>query len=79
MCDFHEAHPEYSATGWLDELRAVEYKYLSLVGMPSGGAVRVSLGVASTLDDVEKFLNFAETTYRDRHPNRTALTPRTSR
>jgi selenocysteine lyase/cysteine desulfurase len=41
--------------------------YQSLTGMPSGGAVRVSLGVASTLDDVEKFLDFAEATYRDRH------------
>jgi selenocysteine lyase/cysteine desulfurase len=52
--------------------------YLSLLGMPTGGAVRVSLGVASTLDDVEKFLDFAEVTYRDRLPDRTALTPRAS-
>jgi selenocysteine lyase/cysteine desulfurase len=51
--------------------------YLSLVGMPTGGAVRVSLGVASTLDDVEKFLDFAEVTYRDRRPDLTGLTPRT--
>jgi selenocysteine lyase/cysteine desulfurase len=51
--------------------------YLSLVGMPTGGAVRVSLGVASTLDDVEKFLDFAEATYRDRHPDLTGLSPRT--
>jgi selenocysteine lyase/cysteine desulfurase len=51
--------------------------YLSLVGMPTGGAVRVSLGIASTLDDVEEFLDFAERTYRDRRPDLTGLSPRT--
>ncbi len=50
--------------------------YLSLVGMPSGGAVRVSLGVASTLDDVDAFLDFAERTYRDRRPDLAGLAPR---
>jgi selenocysteine lyase/cysteine desulfurase len=44
-------------------------QYLSLVGLPTGGAVRVSLGVASTLDDVDAFLDFAERTYRDRRPD----------
>jgi selenocysteine lyase/cysteine desulfurase len=50
--------------------------YLSLVGLPTGGAIRVSLGVASTLDDVDAFLDFAERTYRDRRPDLTGLTPR---
>jgi selenocysteine lyase/cysteine desulfurase len=50
--------------------------YLSLVGMPTGGAVRVSLGIASTLDDVERFLDFAERTYRDRYPDLGDLLPR---
>jgi selenocysteine lyase/cysteine desulfurase len=50
--------------------------YLSLVGMPTGGAVRVSFGVASTLDDVDAFLDFAERTYRDRHQDLTGLAPR---
>jgi len=50
--------------------------YLSLVGMPTGGAVRVSLGVASTLDDVDALLDFAERTYRDRRPDLTGLAPR---
>ena len=40
--------------------------YLTLIGLPTGGAVRVSLGVASNLADVEAFLDFAERTYRDR-------------
>src|SRR3984885_3958953 len=52
--------------------------YLSLVGLPTGGAVRVSLGVASTLDDVDAFLDFAERTYRDRRPDLAGLPPRHS-
>jgi len=50
--------------------------YLSLVGLPTGGAVRVSLGIASTLDDVDAFLDFAERTYRDRRADPTGLAPR---
>jgi selenocysteine lyase/cysteine desulfurase len=50
--------------------------YLSLVGLPTGGAVRVSFGVASTLDDVDAFLDFAERTYRDRRPDLAGLAPR---
>jgi len=52
--------------------------YLSIVGLPTGGVVRVSLGVASTLDDVDAFLDFAERSYRDRHPDLTGLSPRHS-
>jgi selenocysteine lyase/cysteine desulfurase len=52
--------------------------YLSLVGLPTGGAVRVSLGVASTIDDVDAFLDFAERTYRDRRPDLASLPPRHS-
>src|SRR5580693_8836845 len=51
-------------------------QYLSLVGLPTGGAVRVSLGVASTIDDVDAFLDFAERTYRDRRPDLARLPPR---
>ncbi|HTU75457.1 MAG TPA: aminotransferase class V-fold PLP-dependent enzyme [Trebonia sp.] len=50
--------------------------YLRVVGMTTGGAVRVSLGVASTLADVEAFLDFAERTYRDRMPDLSGLVPR---
>jgi selenocysteine lyase/cysteine desulfurase len=49
---------------------------LNAVGMQSGGAVRVSLGLASTLADVETFLDFAERTYRDRQPDVADLAPR---
>jgi selenocysteine lyase/cysteine desulfurase len=50
--------------------------YLRVVGMATGGAVRVSLGLASTLGDVESFLDFAERTYRDRLPDLSGLAPR---
>jgi selenocysteine lyase/cysteine desulfurase len=50
--------------------------YLELTGLPSGGAVRVSLGLVSTLSDVETFLDFAERTYRDRETDRAGLAPR---
>jgi selenocysteine lyase/cysteine desulfurase len=51
--------------------------YLARIGLPTGGAVRVSLGIASTLGDVEAFLDFAERTYRDRFPDLDGLSPRT--
>jgi selenocysteine lyase/cysteine desulfurase len=50
--------------------------YLLMLGLPSGGAVRVSVGLASNLADVERFLRFAEETYRDRLPSCEGLTPR---
>ena len=50
--------------------------YLAVTGLPTGGAVRVSLGVASTLADVEAFLDFAERRYRDRWPDLAGLQPR---
>jgi selenocysteine lyase/cysteine desulfurase len=51
------------------DLRTID-DYLELVGLPSGGAVRVSLGLVSNLSDVERFLDFAERTYRDTEPDR---------
>jgi selenocysteine lyase/cysteine desulfurase len=51
-------------------------QYLDLLGMPSGGALRASMGLASNLDDVERFLAFAETTYRDRVVGTAGLAPR---
>jgi selenocysteine lyase/cysteine desulfurase len=50
--------------------------YLRLVGLPTAGAVRVSFGVASTVGDVEKFIAFAESTYRDRVPDTSGLPSR---
>jgi hypothetical protein len=52
--------------------------YLRVVGLPTGGAVRVSLGLASTLADIESFLDFAERTYRDQAPDTGGLAPRLS-
>ncbi|MFC3505720.1 aminotransferase class V-fold PLP-dependent enzyme [Micromonospora krabiensis] len=52
-------------------------QYLSALGVPSGGAVRVSFGLASTAADAERFLAFAESTYLDRAgPAGTRLAPR---
>ena len=50
--------------------------YLDVIGLPTGGAVRVSLGIASTVADVEAFLDFAERTYRDRTADLAGLAPR---
>jgi selenocysteine lyase/cysteine desulfurase len=50
--------------------------YLEVIGLPTGGAVRVSLGLVSTLADVESFLDFAERTYRDRRPDLDGLARR---
>ena len=47
-----------------------------LTGLPSGGAVRVSLGLASDLADLDRFLDFAERSYRDASPDMTGLAAR---
>ncbi|MFJ5262457.1 aminotransferase class V-fold PLP-dependent enzyme [Streptomyces sp. NPDC088387] len=50
--------------------------YLELLGLPSAGAVRISLGVSSQPKDIETFLAFVARTYRDRVPGATGLAPR---
>jgi selenocysteine lyase/cysteine desulfurase len=62
--------------GFLREGMTTVDDYLGWIGLPSGGAVRVSLGLASNLADVEAFLDFAERTYRDREPDLAGLAPR---
>jgi selenocysteine lyase/cysteine desulfurase len=51
-------------------------EYIHLIGLPTAGAIRVSLGLVSTVDDVARFMAFAEETYRDRVPDTTGLPPR---
>ncbi|MET1073343.1 MAG: aminotransferase class V-fold PLP-dependent enzyme [Umezawaea sp.] len=51
-------------------------EYLRVVGLPTGGAVRVSFGVASTVVDVERVLGFVEARYRARVPDTRGLAPR---
>ncbi len=51
-------------------------QYLDLLGMPSGGALRASVGLASNANDVERFLAFVEMTYRDRVVGTDGLAPR---
>jgi selenocysteine lyase/cysteine desulfurase len=50
--------------------------YLGLLGLPSAGALRASLGLASTVDDVERFAAFVEMTYTDRPAGTGGLAPR---
>lgn len=50
--------------------------YLDLIDLPTGGAVRISFGLASNMADAERFLDFAERTYRDRAPDLAGLKPR---
>jgi selenocysteine lyase/cysteine desulfurase len=50
--------------------------YLRALKLPSGGAVRASLGMASNVADVERFIAFAERTYRDRPASADGLPPR---
>ena len=50
--------------------------YLLRLDLLTGGAVRVSLGIASNLADVERFLDFLRTTYRDRPAATEGLKPR---
>ena len=51
-------------------------QYVDLLGMPSGGALRASVGLASTVGDVERLLAFVEMTYRDRVAGTGGLAPR---
>ena len=51
-------------------------EYLGLLGMPSAGALRASVGMASNIGDVERFVAFVETTYRDRMVGTDGLAPR---
>ena len=50
--------------------------YMRMIGLPVGGAVRVSVGLASNHADIDRFLDFAERTYRDRPVDRGGLAPR---
>lgn len=50
--------------------------YLKLIGLPTAGAIRVSFGLVSTVDDVERFVAFVDKAYRDRIPETKGLPPR---
>jgi selenocysteine lyase/cysteine desulfurase len=51
-------------------------QYIDVLGLGSGGALRASVGLASNVDDVERFLAFLETTYHDRVVGTGGLPPR---
>jgi len=62
--------------GFLRKRMTTVDDYLGIIGLGSGGAVRVSLGLASNVADVDAFLDFAERTYRDREADLAGLAPR---
>jgi len=51
-------------------------QYIDLLGLPSDGALRASVGLASNVDDVERLLAFVQATYTDRAADTTGLAPR---
>jgi len=51
-------------------------QHLDLLGMPSGGSLRASVGLASNVGDVERLVEFMESTYRDRSIGADGLAPR---
>lgn len=51
-------------------------EYLAMMGLPTGGAIRVSFGIASTFGDVQRLLDFLDHTYRDRYASSDGLAPR---
>jgi selenocysteine lyase/cysteine desulfurase len=64
---------------WMTALRGgarTTDQYLDLLGMPSGGALRASVGLVSNVDDVDRFLAFIRATFRDRVVGTDGLAPR---
>jgi selenocysteine lyase/cysteine desulfurase len=53
-------------------------QYLDLLGLPGGGALRASVGLASNVEDVERLLAFVKMTYQDRVVDTSGLSPRRS-
>jgi selenocysteine lyase/cysteine desulfurase len=49
--------------------------FAAWAGIPGGGAIRASVGLASNVADVDRFLAVLETTYRDRSPAAGAALP----
>jgi selenocysteine lyase/cysteine desulfurase len=49
---------------------------LRLLGLPTAGAIRISFGLASNIKDIDRFIMFAEKTYKDRITSSEGLKPR---
>ncbi|MFE3444329.1 aminotransferase class V-fold PLP-dependent enzyme [Nocardia sp. NPDC059180] len=50
--------------------------YITELGLPTGGALRVSFGIASSFQDAQRFIEFVDTTYRNRPRETQGLPPR---
>jgi selenocysteine lyase/cysteine desulfurase len=51
-------------------------QYMGLLGLPSAGALRASVGLSSNITDVEHLLAFIEASYQDRAADTSGLAPR---
>jgi selenocysteine lyase/cysteine desulfurase len=74
-----EAAFNLTRSDWHRALRGIGRttdQYLELVGMPSGGSLRASVGLASNVGDVERLVAFLEFAYRDRSVGTGGLAPR---
>ncbi|QXJ26234.1 aminotransferase class V-fold PLP-dependent enzyme [Actinomadura graeca] len=58
-----------------DGMRTLD-DYLGHLGLPTGGAVRASLGLVSNIADIERFVTFLDDAYADRAPTPDGLKPR---
>lgn len=52
-------YPVVDADGHIQEMVPVLEDYVREIGLPSGGAIRVSLGLVSNFADVHRFIEFA--------------------
>jgi selenocysteine lyase/cysteine desulfurase len=73
---FHIGSPALLGAAHHKDAKTIQ-DFLTVLQMPTGGAVRVSFGIASTVQDLQRFLAFVERTYRDRYTDSTGLSPRT--
>ena len=60
---------------WQNQHLTTFDEYIAALGLPSAGAIRISLGVASNFADVSRFLVFART-FLDNFADKTELAPR---
>ncbi len=64
-----EAASQLTRRDWRKAARArvqTMDQYLDVLGLPTAGALRASVGLASNVEDVERLVAFVEMTYRDR-------------
>jgi selenocysteine lyase/cysteine desulfurase len=80
FCNPGAAEAAFGLT-WADIARArgsnarTAEDFAASAGIPGGGAIRASVGLASNVADIDRFLAALETIYRDRNPGARAALP----